>query len=219
MPEIDFVLFGLIDDVYHYLSQPTDANLEAYLREFKAVNVTDIVRATECSYSTDRIVKLGVQVHVRPLRVAPLGTSRLPLFPSSPHPRRRTGRAIPRWRPPAGRRHHQVAWHLQGCVRQCKPCRPHHSCALRGRPGPRARPRRHRAHRERHGAATGCSGTDGRRAQQSEAHPHSSSPSPPLHHEVQAIRAQRRGAINQRQLAYLEHSYKKRGDGKCCSIM
>jgi hypothetical protein len=32
---------------------------------------------------------------------------------------------------------------------------------------------------------------------------------------VQAIRAVRRGAINARQLTWLEHSYKKRSGGKC----
>lgn len=66
--------------------QPTDANLEAYLREFKLVNVTDIVRACECGYSTDRIIKNGVTVHVRQRLVAAGGSRasyrvvRFPLF-------------------------------------------------------------------------------------------------------------------------------------------
>jgi protein tyrosine phosphatase type IVA len=44
------------------LDAPTDLNLEAYLAEFKAVNVTQLVRACECGYNTDRVKKLGIDV-------------------------------------------------------------------------------------------------------------------------------------------------------------
>lgn len=57
--EHDSVRFLIID-------APTDMNVEAYIREFKAVNVSDLVRCCECAYSSDRIVKSGVNVHDMP---------------------------------------------------------------------------------------------------------------------------------------------------------
>jgi len=45
---------------------PTDANLDAYLREFKRNNVTHFVRACDPSYSTEKIVADGIQVFEMP---------------------------------------------------------------------------------------------------------------------------------------------------------
>lgn len=48
-------------------AQPTEANLEAYIREMKAANVTDLVRATEHpTYSRARVEAAGVAVHNLP---------------------------------------------------------------------------------------------------------------------------------------------------------
>lgn len=44
-------------------SQPTDKNVEAYIREFRTFHVAALVRACECSYSTDRITAAGIKVH------------------------------------------------------------------------------------------------------------------------------------------------------------
>lgn len=48
------------------IDAPTDVNVEAYIREFKSHNVTDLVRACECGYDGSRIVKAGVNVHDLP---------------------------------------------------------------------------------------------------------------------------------------------------------
>ena len=48
------------------LDAPTDLNLDAYLAEFKAVNVTHLVRACECGYNTDKVKKMGIEVHDLP---------------------------------------------------------------------------------------------------------------------------------------------------------
>jgi len=45
---------------------PTDANLDMYLREFKKHNVTNLVRACEPSYATDKLLAEGIQVHELP---------------------------------------------------------------------------------------------------------------------------------------------------------
>eukprot|EP01138_Halocafeteria_seosinensis_P012758 gb/GECG01013034.1/.p1 GENE.gb/GECG01013034.1/~~gb/GECG01013034.1/.p1 ORF type:complete len:181 (+),score=22.00 gb/GECG01013034.1/:1-543(+) len=45
------------------IDAPTDANVEAYLSEFKKHHVTDLVRACESHYSAERVQKSGVQVH------------------------------------------------------------------------------------------------------------------------------------------------------------
>lgn len=50
----------------HIADAPTEANLEAYLREYKSLNVTDLVRCCECRYSTDRLIKSGIKVHDMP---------------------------------------------------------------------------------------------------------------------------------------------------------
>jgi protein tyrosine phosphatase type 4A len=42
---------------------PTDANLEAYLREMRANGVVDLVRACESGYSRDAVERAGVRVH------------------------------------------------------------------------------------------------------------------------------------------------------------
>jgi protein tyrosine phosphatase type 4A len=44
-------------------AQPTDANVEAYIQEFKKYNVKHLVRACESSYSTARVEAAGVRVH------------------------------------------------------------------------------------------------------------------------------------------------------------
>lgn len=133
------------------------------------------------------------------------------------------GRALPRRRPAAGRGDRQVAGHLQGHLRQGEPDQAHDRCALRRWPWPRARARRDRPNRERHGAAAGGPGERRCGCSCAKAGPTESSVSPPPlpppspARPLQAIRAQRRGAINQKQLTYLEHSYKRRGGGgKCC---
>ena len=45
---------------------PTDVNVDAYIREFKAVNVTALVRACECGYSAEPIRRAGIAVHDMP---------------------------------------------------------------------------------------------------------------------------------------------------------
>lgn len=53
------------------VDSPSDLNIEAYVKEFKANNVTDVVRACEPSYNVDRLEKAGVRVHVRILHPKP----------------------------------------------------------------------------------------------------------------------------------------------------
>ncbi len=43
--------------------QPTEANLDAYIREMKAANVSDLCRACECGYDAGRVSAAGVAVH------------------------------------------------------------------------------------------------------------------------------------------------------------
>jgi len=42
---------------------PTDANLDLYIKEFKDHNVTQVVRACDPSYSTEKLEKSGVSIH------------------------------------------------------------------------------------------------------------------------------------------------------------
>ncbi len=48
------------------IDAPTDVNVDAYIREFKGHGVAELVRACECGYSPERIVKAGVAVHDMP---------------------------------------------------------------------------------------------------------------------------------------------------------
>jgi protein tyrosine phosphatase type 4A len=48
------------------VDSPSDLNIEAYVKEFKTNNVTDVVRACEPSYRVDRLEKAGIHVHVMP---------------------------------------------------------------------------------------------------------------------------------------------------------
>lgn len=45
------------------IDSPTDLNVEAYIKEFKAHNVTSLVRACESGYNPDRIKSAGINVH------------------------------------------------------------------------------------------------------------------------------------------------------------
>jgi len=45
---------------------PTEANLDVYIKEFKRNGVIHLVRACDPSYSTDKLVKEGIEVHEMP---------------------------------------------------------------------------------------------------------------------------------------------------------
>lgn len=142
------------------IDSPTDVNIEAYIREFKTHNVTDVVRACVCGYSAEPIAKVGIKVHDLP-------------FPDGDAPPEDVSK---RW--------------LEICD----------ATFAGGNP-------------EKKTVAIHCVAGLGRTAvlvavamieQGME----------PLD-AVQAIRAKRRGAINAKQLHYLEHTYKRRGGGGC----
>jgi len=42
---------------------PTDANIDAYIKEFLSHNVVCLVRACEPSYSTDKLLQANIKVH------------------------------------------------------------------------------------------------------------------------------------------------------------
>jgi protein tyrosine phosphatase type IVA len=138
--------------------------VEAYIREFKSHGVTDLVRACECGYSADRILKSGVAVHDLP-------------FPDGDPP----PEAI-------------IAGWLGLCGR----------VFAKGNP-------------DKHAIAVHCVAGLGR-APVLVAIALIEQGLEPLE-AVTAIRARRRGAINARQLQYLEHSYKRRAKGGKCTVM
>lgn len=140
------------------IDAPTDVNVDAYIREFKAVTVTALVRACECGYSPDRVVRAGVAVHDMP-------------FPDGEPP---PESIIKSW--------------LDLCA----------TTFARGNPEKRA-------------IAVHCVAGLGR-APVLVAIALIEEGLEPLE-AVAAIRAKRRGAINARQLHYLEHTYKRRGSG------
>lgn len=45
------------------IDAPTDANLAAYIKEFKKYNVSDVARACEGSYSIEPLTAAGIEVH------------------------------------------------------------------------------------------------------------------------------------------------------------
>mmetsp|Transcript_113404 Transcript_113404/g.353539 ORF Transcript_113404/g.353539 Transcript_113404/m.353539 type:complete len:168 (+) Transcript_113404:184-687(+) len=45
------------------MDAPSDANLGVYVKELKALGVTDVVRTCEPTYSTQRFEEEGIQVH------------------------------------------------------------------------------------------------------------------------------------------------------------
>lgn len=45
------------------IDAPNDSNLDAYIKEFKKYQVTDVVRACEPTYDRERVVREGVSVH------------------------------------------------------------------------------------------------------------------------------------------------------------
>jgi len=45
---------------------PTDSNLDLYIKEFKRHNVTNLVRACDPSYVTDKLIQEGIQIHELP---------------------------------------------------------------------------------------------------------------------------------------------------------
>ena len=135
--------------------------MEAYIKEFKAHGVTDLVRACECGYSSDRILKSGVRVHD------------MPFADGEPPPES----VITSW------------------LALCK------TTFAKGNPN-------------HHTIAVHCIAGLGR-APVLVALALVEDGMEPLA-AVTAIRAKRRGAINARQLHYLEHVYKRRsGGGKC----
>ena len=138
--------------------------MEAYIKEFKAHGVTDLVRACECGYSSDRILKSGVRVHDMP-------------FPDGDPP---PEPVIASW------------------LALCK------EAFAKGNPGRRA-------------IAVHCVAGLGR-APVLVAIALIEDGMEPLE-AVTAIRAKRRGAINTRQLHYLEHVYKRRSRGGKCAVM
>jgi protein tyrosine phosphatase type 4A len=146
------------------IDAPTDVNVEAYIKEFKAHNVVELVRACECGYSPERIIKSGVSVHDMP-------------FPDGDPP---PDTIITQW--------------LALCAKTF----------AKGNPDKRT-------------IAVHCVAGLGR-APVLVAIAMIEEGMEPLD-AVAAIRAKRRGAINARQLHYLEHSYKKRGGGGGCVIM
>lgn len=145
------------------IDAPTDVNVEAYIKEFKAHNVSDLVRACECSYSAERIIKGGVNVHDMP-------------FPDGDPP---PDGVITSW------------------LALCK------TTFAKGNPDKRA-------------IAVHCVAGLGR-APVLVAIALIEDGLEPLD-AVGKIRSKRRGAINAKQLYYLEHQYKRRGSGKPCII-
>lgn len=137
---------------------PTDANLDAYLREFAAANVKQLVRACECAYSRERVAAAGVEVHDM-------------AFPDGEPP---PEDVISRW--------------LAVCQRTF----------ANGNPGQAA-------------VAVHCVAGLGR-APVLVAIALIEDGMEPLD-AVHEIRAKRKGAINARQLAYLESQYKRRSAG------
>lgn len=143
------------------VDSPTDANLDAYLREFAAANVRELVRACDCAYSADRVRAAGVAVHDL-------------AFPDGEPP---PDDVIARW--------------LALCSRTF----------AKGNPG-------------RAAIAVHCVAGLGR-APVLVAIALIEDGMEPLD-AVHEIRAKRKGAINARQLAYLENTYKRRAAG--CTI-
>lgn len=141
------------------IDAPTDANVDAYIREFKAHNVTELVRACECGYSPDKIKRAGVGVHDM-------------VFPDGDPP---PDTVIASW------------------LALCR------ATFAKGNPDKRT-------------IAVHCVAGLGR-TPVLVAIALIEDGLEPLD-AVAAIRAKRRGAINAKQLHYLEHTYKRRGGGK-----
>ena len=139
-------------------------NVEAYIKEFKGHGVTDLVRACECGYSTDRILKSGVAVHDMP-------------FPDGDPP---PDAVIASW--------------LSLCKEVFAKGNPSRKCiAVHCVAGLGRAPVLVAIALIEHGLE-------------------------PLE-AVTQIRAKRRGAINAKQLQYLEHQYKRRSKGGKCAVM
>jgi len=143
--------------------QPTELNLDAYIKEMSAAGVTDLVRATECGYGKERLEKAGIAVHDMP-------------FPDGDPP---PAAVITRW------------------LTLCN--------STFGKGGPR-----------KACIAVHCVAGLGR-APVLVSIALIEDGMEPLD-AVALIRAKRRGAINAKQLGYLEHVYKRRG-GKGCTVM
>jgi len=141
------------------IDAPTDANIDAYIREFKAHNVTELVRACECGYSPDKMKRAGVGVHDM-------------VFPDGDPP---PDSVITSW------------------LALCR------TTFAKGNPDKRT-------------IAVHCVAGLGR-APVLVAIALIEDGLEPLD-AVAAIRAKRRGAINAKQLHYVEHTYKRRGSGK-----
>ena len=144
--------------------QPTNANVDAYIKEFKLHSVTDLVRACECGYAAESITRAGVNVHDMP-------------FPDGDPP---PEAIITSW--------------LSLCARVFS-----------------------KGNVEKKAIAVHCVAGLGR-APVLVAIALIEDGLEPLE-AVNAIRAKRRGAINARQLLYLETQYKRRAKGGKCAVM
>jgi protein tyrosine phosphatase type 4A len=146
------------------IDAPTDVNIEAYIKEFKAHNVTELVRACECGYNAERIVKSGVTVHDMP-------------FPDGDAP---PDAIITKW--------------LALCDKTFADGNP-----------------------EKRAVAVHCVAGLGRTPVMV-AIAMIEDGVEPLD-AVSVIRSKRRGAINAKQLNFLEHTYKRRAGGGGCVVM
>jgi protein tyrosine phosphatase type 4A len=141
--------------------QPTEGNLEAYIKEMKAHNVRELVRACECHYPREKVEEAGIRVHDM-------------LFNDGDPP---PADVIRKW--------------LTLCT----------STFAKG-------------NAEKKTISVHCVAGLGR-APVLVAIALIEDGMEPLE-AVQKIRAKRRGAINAKQLQYLEHSYKRQKKSGCC---
>lgn len=148
------------------IDAPTEVNVDAYVKEMRSHNVTDLVRACECHYSRERVAGSGIRVHD------------MMFADGDPPPED----VIARWL--------GVCAEAFGGGNPEKKAIAVHCVAGLGRAPVLV------------AIALIEDGVDALDA-------------------VQLIRGKRRGAINAKQLAYLEHSYKRRGKNgaKKCAIM
>jgi protein tyrosine phosphatase type 4A len=149
-----FIVFGPLR--FLIIDAPTDSNVEAYMKEFREYNVTQLVRVCESTYSPERVVTAGIPV------------TDMPFADGAPPPTE----VIDRW------------------LTLCR------GTFAKGNP-------------VRATIAIHCVAGLGR-APTLVAIAMIEEGLEPLD-AVTAIRAKRRGAINAKQLHYLEHQYKRRG--------
>uniref|UniRef100_A0A7S2AGP4 protein-tyrosine-phosphatase n=1 Tax=Alexandrium andersonii TaxID=327968 RepID=A0A7S2AGP4_9DINO len=61
VPDLRLIEYGKFRIII--MDAPSDANSGVYVKELKALGVTDVVRTCEPTYSTERFEKEGIQVH------------------------------------------------------------------------------------------------------------------------------------------------------------